>query len=253
MRCASSANTSLRNLAARPLVYAELGPEPVKTRYIIENLLNCDVRIERYIAVDINPASQTHMRPVLKDILPDTPIDFAVTSFGQFRLDQFLDKQNAPTLITMLGFQEGNDDPHIYVGLAFPDCARGGSVVVRSPAFKRAQCGANFRIYAHPLMQRFSRIAFEQFIGQKPPSLNRFFLLPVTLIDNSIIYTAILCEEFIDTNRDRYLFVSNFCLKPNRQQYQYYRQRGGFSQSFGKIPPMMKPSCFSFPDAGRVY
>ena len=82
--------------------------------------------------------------------------------------------------------------------------------------------------YAHPLMQRFSRIAFEQFIGQKPPSLNRFFLLPFTLIDNSIIYTAILCEEFIDTNRDRYLFVSNFCLKPNRQQYQYYRQRGGF-------------------------
>ena len=27
-------------LGGTPIVYAELGPEPVKTRYIIENLLN---------------------------------------------------------------------------------------------------------------------------------------------------------------------------------------------------------------------
>ena len=54
------------DIAARfgttPFIYVELGPEPVKTRYIIETLLHLNVKIERYISVDINPASQKHLR-----------------------------------------------------------------------------------------------------------------------------------------------------------------------------------------------
>lgn len=102
--------------AGERLVYVELGPEPVKTGFILQTLQNMGVIIDRYIAVDINPMSAAPMRAALASILPETPLEFVTAPFEACRLEDMIGHNAPPALVTMLGFQEGNDDPAIVNG-----------------------------------------------------------------------------------------------------------------------------------------
>ena len=209
----------------KTIVYVELGPEPVKTSRIIGYLLENDIQIEHYVAVDINPASEKYMRPAIEKLLPNSKLSFVTSSFEEFQLAEFLENNSTPAFITMLGFQEGNDDPEIMTKW-LAGIARSGDFLlseVQLYNFEKAAKISNF--YAHPLMQKFSRIAFEQYNGPALSS-NRFFLLPVKTRSRELILVAILAEEFLDEDRVRKLFVSNFCLKFTELQYANYRQMG---------------------------
>jgi len=217
-----------------PLVYVELGPEPVKTGFILTTLMELGVVIDRYVAVDINPMSVSHMRPALRKILPDTPLEFITTSFDAFRLSDALEEGAPAALITMLGFQEGNDDPHTVNGW-LRDIARPGDFLLsESQLYAARQIEKIPDFYAHPAMQRFSRIAFEQAVDRSAPTLNRFFLLPVTFQDGQTAKVAILGEEFSNTINGRNLHVSNFCLKLTIEQYRHYRRHGGYFEITGE-------------------
>jgi len=220
--------------AGKPLVYVELGPEPVKTGFIVRTLLGLGVKLERYIAVDINPMSAAPMREALKDLLPGTPLDFVTAPFEEFRLDEHLGKDGPRALVTMLGFQEGNDDPFTVNGW-LKDIARPGDLLLsESQLYKAGHIDKIPYFYANPAMQRFSRIAFEQSVDRVLPTLNRFFLLPVPFRDGETAQVAILGEEFSNTISGRSLHVSNFCLKLTLGQYRQYRQHGGYFEITGE-------------------
>lgn len=217
-----------KQLSGRPLTYVELGPEPVKTKFILQTLLEFGVRINRYIAVDINPMSPPHMRQALTEILPSTQLDFATAAFDNFQPDPCIEEDGSTALITMLGFQEGNDDP-LVVNEWLRNIAKPGDLLLsESQLFNVEHVSKISEFYADPLMRRFSRIAFEQAINSATPTLNRFFLLPVVLSDGMTVNAAILGEEFHISTGERHLYVSNFCLKYTYEQYIYYRKFGKF-------------------------
>lgn len=223
-----------------PITYVELGPEPIKTAYILKSLLLLGVKIRRYIAVDINPVSKTSMLPALNEILSGVPIDFVTTSFEDFKLETFLDAQNddhhySPALITMLGFQEGNDEPSIMIDW-MQNIARSGDLLLSEVQLYNLETGTNIpEFYRNPLMQRFSRIAFERAFSGTFPSLNRFFLLPVRTDNNGYINTAILGEEFIEKKGERSLFISNYCLKYTKQQFHDHRVAKAYFEIINEV------------------
>lgn len=213
-----------QRLGGRQLVYVELGPEPIKTSFILQKLLDHGVKIARYIAVDINPASQAPLRPIFEDILGETPVDFVNTSFEAFSLDAYLGVTEEPALITMLGFQEGNDDPYTITNWLQQIARKDDMLLSEVQLYSNASAVNISSFYRNPMMQRFSRIAFEQGVKDSAISIGRFYLLPVQTSDGKYIFTAILCEEFLDAERNRKLFVSNYCLKFDFFQYQAYRE-----------------------------
>ncbi|TYC54091.1 hypothetical protein FMN50_13215 [Rhodobacterales bacterium] len=218
----------------RPLTYVELGPEPIKTGFVLKTLLDLGVTIDRYIAVDINPMSSDHMRAVVEEILPGTPLSFVTAAFEEFSLETHVGLQAPAALVTMLGFQEGNDDPFV-VNEWLANVARPGDLLLsESQLYKAGQIDKIPYFYAHPAMQRFSRIAFEQSVDRTLPTLNRFFLLPVPFRDGETAQVAILAEEFANTISGRNLHVSNFCLKLTVDQYRHYRRERGFFEIAGE-------------------
>lgn len=213
-----------QRLNGKGLIYVELGPEPVKTSYILKKLLDHGVKIIRYIAVDINPASEAPLRPIFERILGGTPVDFVNASFEDFSLSAYLGTTHEPALITMLGFQEGNDDPYTVTDWLQSIARQDDMLLSEVQLFSNARALNISSFYRNPMMQRFSRIAFEQGVKDSAISVGRFYLLPVQTSDGEFIFAAILCEEFLDADRNRKLFVSNYCLKFDFPQYRAYRE-----------------------------
>jgi hypothetical protein len=211
-------------LQGKGLIYVELGPEPIKTSFILQKLLDHGVKIARYIAVDINPASEAPLRPVFENILGETPVDFVNASFEDFSLNAYLGTTDEPALITMLGFQEGNDDPYTITNWLQKIARKDDMLLSEVQLYSNASAANISSFYRNPMMQRFSRIAFEQGVKDSAISVGRFYLLPVQTSDGEYIFAAILCEEFLDADRNRKLFVSNYCLKFDFSQYQAYRE-----------------------------
>jgi hypothetical protein len=173
-----------KQLKGRSLVYVELGPEPVKTGFVIRTLLDLGVVIDRYVAVDINPTSSPHMRQALTEILPAARLDFVTTSFDSFRLGALMGDDPSTAIITMLGFQEGNDDPFI-VNEWLRAIARPGDLLLSESQLFDEDHGLRIsEFYANPLMQA---------ICHAVSTLNHFLLLPVA---GATAYAAILGEEF---------------------------------------------------------
>jgi hypothetical protein len=223
-----------RSFSEEPLIYVELGPEPVKTSFILKTLLRLGVTIDRYIAVDINPKSSGPMKEALTEILPETPLSFVTTSFEEFRLSEAVGADAPRAVVTMLGFQEGNDDPYV-VNSWLANIARPGDLLLsESQLYTTGQVDKISSFYAHPAMQRFSRIAFERAVDRNLPTLNRFFLLPVAFRDGQSAQVAILAEEYATSINARNLHVSNFCLKLTLDQYRHYRQEGGHFKIVGE-------------------
>jgi len=216
------------------LTYVELGPEPVKTGHILKQLLASGIDIGRYVAVDINPASSDYMREALSDILPNAQLDFVQSTFQDFRLEDFLPGCNMPALVTMLGFQEGNDEPETVNGWLGEITRPGDLLLSESQLFDPENNHVISGFYADPRMQRFSRIAFEQAISNTLPSLNRFFLLPVSINSTQTAYVAILGEEYVNRSGVRKLFISNYCLKLTKSQYKSYRTNGKIFHIIGE-------------------
>ncbi len=214
----------VRRLNGRELVYVELGPEPVKTSFILQRLLDLGVSIVRYIAVDINPASEAPLRPIFERILSATPVEFVNASFEDFSLNEHLGATDEPALITMLGFQEGNDDPYTITNWLQHIARKDDMLLSEVQLYSNVSALNISQFYRNPMMQRFSRIAFEQAVKDSAISVGRFYLLPVQTSDGEFIFAAILCEEFLDADRNRKLFVSNYCLKFDFSQYRAYRE-----------------------------
>jgi len=219
-----AADAAAVRFAGREIHYVELGPEPTKTTFILRRLIERGVRISSYVGVDINPASVAAMRKDLAAILGPEKTRYRVTPFERFRVDDVRDGAT-PALVTMLGFQEGNEDPLTASAWLQRVAGPGDIVLAEMQVMPETGSEAVMKFYRHPLMVRFSRLAFERARGLTP-SLGRVFVLPVPVSDGQTIEAAIMCEEYAAGDRHR-LFVSNYCLKYRLEQYRRHREREG--------------------------
>ncbi|KAK4178941.1 hypothetical protein QBC36DRAFT_181444 [Triangularia setosa] len=114
-----SATDELTHLAqGRKVRYVELGPEPFKSSVILTHLLNSGVHLAQYVGIDINPESELTMRAALEPIIGPNRFAYLVADFYKTSADDLPSLPGSDdssseviTVMTNLGFQEGNDLP----------------------------------------------------------------------------------------------------------------------------------------------
>ncbi len=210
-------------IGSAPFHYVELGPEPVKTSFIIETLLKRGANIQSYVGVDINPASTATMNEALLRLLPAEAIQHRTVAFERFDVDA-VRHDGLPALITMLGFQEGNEDPQM-MGALLAKLAGADDWLLSEMQVRPAEgWQAVTAFYGNCLMKRFSRLAFSRVFADRP-SESVLFIVPVAELDGEPISAAVMCEKTKDAAPGMpMLFVTNYCLKYTAVQLRRYRE-----------------------------
>lgn len=245
---ARTARDVARHFDGKEFLYVELGPEPTKTVFLIQELLRHGAQIRRYVAVDINPASKRVMREALSGILEKDRIHHELALFEEFRVDDVREDRGAslPALVTTLGFQEGNEDPSLLPALYNRMLGPGDLLLSEmqlrpdDSSFSDVFDGSSEHIqtfYHHPYMRRFSRIAWERVFGRNLPSRGRFALVRVGHYAEQDLWAAVLYESPWDEQGSLpnhssvpEVFVTNYCLKYSRHQFQKLRESSACSQ-----------------------
>lgn len=214
-------------LEGRPITYVEFGPEPTKTHDILGRLSSAGVSVVRYIAVDINPASGPRMREALADLLPRDRIEVVNQPFDQVA-PETLHVPGATTVLTTLGFQEGNDHPEDVTETLSRLLRPGDLVLSEMQVADRGDDTAFHAFYNTALMRRFSRLCAERAL----PGTASSFRLAVTDVDCGLahpIRVCAMCEDLpADAEGRPRSFITNICLKPTSQQWREMRARGGW-------------------------
>lgn len=228
MNFSQALDQSLASIAqkctGRALAYVELGPEPSKTLYILQRLRALGVDIASYTGVDINPTSEAEMRPVLRSILADDRINYQTLPFEAFNTDE-LQEDDTQVLVTMLGFQEGNEDPNTIADW-FKSMTNPSDLLLSEMQLHSDVRHADIHaLYQHPLMRRFSKIALTRAAGNQFSDYQSY-LVPVELEDGHMMQAMVLCEH-LNNGDDRATFVSNYCLKYSKEEFRHYRERNG--------------------------
>lgn len=217
-------DTLITHHADRPLQYIELGPEPAKTAFILRYLLAQGFKVQSYTGVDINPASEPEMRSALSDILAPEKIQYCTTEFAKFRTCS-IRESGTQILTTMLGFQEGNEDPKTMSGWLGAMLAPNDLLLSEMQLYQKMDTSRITEFYQHPLMKQFSKIAFKRVFGDQNSEYETY-ILPVTLKDGNDLQAMIMCEAFREGYAQKSLLVTNYCLKYSENEFQHYRAYG---------------------------
>jgi hypothetical protein len=223
--------------------YVELGPEPWKSSAIIVHLLAAGVRLAYYVGIDINPKSEATMRDALVPIIGAERFAYLIADFYKCSADEIPEPSSAPapddgyfTVVTNLGFQEGNDLPE-RIGPMLSCLTRPGDLVLSEmQVFRTLRSGAAESIikdfYHHPEMRRFSGLVGRQFDpacslvpseGDKTEYL--FYLVPMQTEIGAVKVATTLISVLVDGAK-RYVLTSS-CLKYTPDQFNLARQTKG--------------------------
>ncbi|ASU79049.1 hypothetical protein CDG81_12990 [Actinopolyspora erythraea] len=208
--------------------YTELGPEPAKTRHIINQLVNFGIRVDNYTAVDINPNSQSLMRSQLVDILPPENIDYAQSLFEELS-DTDYRVPGTRNLVTMLGFEEGNDHPRSVASLLESVLESGDVFLSEMQLLPRLDWSPIYNFYQSEVMRRFSRVALERTYGNLRSDYG-FYLIPLALNHVGVQTMVAVTAETIhdaDPELDGTVFVTNYCIKYSADEYIASREASG--------------------------
>jgi len=208
----------------REFTYVELGPEPVKTTYLINRLRAFGVRIARYIGVDINPASVEPMRKCLSELLDPMQIESRICDFADLTAED-IHPTSSPSLVTMFGFQEGNEHPGVMAERLNAILRSGDLVASEMQVADHGDLHKLRTFYDTPEMRRFSRLTFERMIGSVP-STYRIFTPWLDLRLGSPVVACVTAEQFRDAGSGRSsICLTNWCLKLSSAQLRLARER----------------------------
>lgn len=128
-----------RLAGGRPIRYVELGPEPWKSRAILSRMIvDRGARLHQYVGVDINPESREPMRRALVPVVGEDRFTYWIQDFYEASASGYPGVSSMPgtelpddlvTVVTNLGFQEGNDLPS-RVGPMLEALTRPGDLVL---------------------------------------------------------------------------------------------------------------------------
>jgi hypothetical protein len=218
-----------QHLGHHPVQYTELGPEPAKTKYIINELINGGARVERYTSVDINPWSSHIMRDQLSGIIDTGIITHEQSLFEElasvgYRID------GTRNLVTMLGFEEGNDHPWSVALLLDLILDPGDIFLSEMQLLSPTGWSPIYNFYQSDLMRRFSRVCFKRNYGDRRSEYG-IYLIPVKLSNIGVpTMVAVTTETIVGDESDLngLVFVTNYCIKFSADEYVAAREAPGF-------------------------
>ena len=201
--------------------YVELGPEPVKTARLLKRIAETATSI-RYTAIDINQTSESAMRDAVLPILSEhgdfnyVAADYRTITHAALRHDQDL------TLITLLGFQEGNELP-VSTGRLIRSLAGDTTYILSEmQVYEDGLEDAIRTFYANPSMLKFSRmVALQQ--GFTPSGEHKTTLVPLQMLDEQFHVAATL--QPVQRLQQQGYLLSNVCLKYTPEQFRHIRTR----------------------------
>ncbi|MCJ1373431.1 hypothetical protein MMC20_004659 [Loxospora ochrophaea] len=240
----------------RRVRYVELGPEPWKSRALLAKLLEAGVQLLQYIGVDINPKSEETMRRALVPVIGAKRFAYCIADFYKCSADNF-PKPNGDTgvqdqcvtVVTNLGFQEGNDLPS-RIGPMLMRLTRPGDLLLSEmQVLHRGSGGASDKtssdtegaqikhFYHHPEMRRFSALVGQQLDSRNSPEPQgagsngeqgeeyQFHLVPLQTEVGSVKVATTLVSVHVDGAK-KYL-LTNSCLKYTLEQFRRAREAAG--------------------------
>ncbi|KAJ7826384.1 hypothetical protein B0H14DRAFT_2817397 [Mycena olivaceomarginata] len=222
------AATQLARLAnGRRVRYVELGPEPWKSSTIITHLLAAGVQLTHYVGIDINPESLSTMRDALVPIIGAGRFGYLTADFYKCSADDIPGPPSSAgpdvdyiTIVTNLGFQEGNDLPG-NIGPMLTRLTRPGDLLVSEMQV--------WGFYDHPEMRRQSGLVGRQFDptcslvpGEGDETEYVIHLVPVQTEVGVVKVAATLISARIDGEK-RYVLV-NSCIKYTTDQFNLARE-----------------------------
>lgn len=236
----------------RPVRYVELGPEPWKSRAILTQLLAAGVQLRQYIGVDINPESEETMRQALVPVIGAERFTYCIMDFYKLSVADFPKPIGDPgaqddcfTVVTNLGFQEGNDLPSRVGGMLKRLTSPGDLLLCEMQIFrgsrgegggaKEAKPATIQQFYHLPEMRRFSALISQRFGTHRPPQSKAvsgdemheylFNLVPLRTGIGSVNVAATLVSVLINGVK-RYV-LTNSCLKYTPNQFKLAREASG--------------------------
>jgi hypothetical protein len=213
------------------LHYVELGPEPIKTSALIHYLLEHGTEPLHYTAVDVNQASRGVMRQVVEPLLA-TPQGFRylATDFRTLCRSHIEHGQDV-TLITMLGFQEGNELPDT-IGQIIRQIGGERTYVLSEMQLSLPGNDEHiYRFYRHDCMHRFSDLIGIK-LGFEKTGNHRVIVLDIEHGgDRYRVATTLLP---VSSGSDQGHLLTNVCLKYTREQFTRVRQDYGGCRVIGE-------------------
>jgi hypothetical protein len=218
-------------LEERLFSYVELGPEPIKTLFILSSLLKNGYKIESYTSIDINPSSETVMREALSALIPEEKINFINSDYANCTAND-IPSNGANKIVTMLGFQEGNEDPKAILDILDNITAPKDIVLSEMQMISEYNFTPIFDFYNSSNMVEFSSVVFKQ-IFSALDSVHGVFLLPITI--NSFRCFVAITTETITSYGEYFnkIFITNYCLKFSPNQYTAIREERNLFTVFG--------------------
>lgn len=148
---------ALDAMGSDPYQYTELGPEPAKTTHIITYLIRHGADLRRYTAIDINPYSRSPVTEQVSQVLPNRPVRyreqvFANVTAGNCRC------RGMHNLVTMLGFEEGNEHPATNASMLGSMLDPGDLLLSEMQLLPKTSWLPIFEFYSTDLMRRFSHV-----------------------------------------------------------------------------------------------
>ncbi len=214
------------------LHYVELGPEPIKTSVLLHHLLENGVEAVRYTAVDINRASHDVMRRAVEPLLP-APENFRYLAidFRALCRDDIECEQDV-TLVTMLGFQEGNELPET-IGQIIRRIGGTRTYVLSEMQLSIPDDDAHIhRFYRHHCMTRFSELVGLKLGFDKVGSNHEVIVSDIEVDDDQYRVAATLLPVL--SGKDEGYLLTNVCLKYTREQFSRVRQDYGGCRVIGE-------------------
>ena len=200
--------------------YIELGPEPVKTSELIKHLKDSAEDLI-YTAIDINQTSEPFMRDELVPLLKSAD-HFRFLARNYHHVDRTeLECGQDITLITMLGFQEGNELPPKIGQLINQLGGMSTYIISEVQIYKLDNQDHIYEFYQNDNMIEFSKlVCIEQ--GGVPFGNHLIEIVPVHM-DGQILHVAVTLQLSNKDDDIGYL-VTNICIKFTQHQFSHIRE-----------------------------
>lgn len=208
------------HLRGKKIHFVELGPEPVKTDLIIQKLT--EVSSVLYTGIDINESSRQVMHDAIVKHIDTKDFEYIINNYHDQDL-LFSDTDCDIRIITMLGFQEGNEFPHI-IGEMLDKFGKAPAILISEHHVRNQQNSDNLLNFYHlDEMKEFSDVVAEMF-GTSSNQPHEVHLLPV-VIDKEEITVAVTTKQLdFEVGNNRHL-ITNINLKPTRMQLRLFRSK----------------------------
>lgn len=207
----------------RHVHYVELGPEPIKTACLLDDVVDVSDTL-RYTAIDINETSKATMHDVVEPIVASRGSFHYIAADFHSVTAQCLNHGQDITLITMLGFQEGNELPVTTGRLIRNLSAQSTYIISEMQLYGEGLEEHIHRFYAHPNMVRFSELVAQQ-QGFHSSGTHQSEIVRIKIFDE-VLHVAVTLQPVEHNGLEGYL-LSNICIKYTAEQFKRIRVAHG--------------------------